>query len=60
MDRRVKELLDRQAAWQRSRATLPWEEKLRMALVMRECQRAMRGISWMQRPNTNQSDPSIT
>ena len=29
MDLRVKELLERQAAWQRGRSSLSWEEKLR-------------------------------
>ncbi len=32
----VAELLRRQAEWQRSRRLLPWPEKIRMALVMRE------------------------
>jgi hypothetical protein len=31
----VKLLLERQAAWQRSRATRPWSEKLRAAVAMR-------------------------
>jgi hypothetical protein len=31
----VKFLLERQAAWQRSRATRPWSEKLRAAVAMR-------------------------
>jgi len=43
MDRRVKELLARQAVWQRARASLPWEEKLRMSLFLREARRALRG-----------------
>ena len=37
----VRAMLDRQAAWQRSRAQLPWEEKLRMALVMRDAVKMM-------------------
>ena len=41
MDERIKELLEKQAAWQRSRAALSWEEKLRLSLVMRETQRAL-------------------
>ena len=36
-------LLERQAAWQRARASLSWEEKLRQSLVMREAQWALRG-----------------
>ena len=42
-EREVKALLERQAAWQRSRAALPWAEKLRMSVVMREALIAMRG-----------------
>ncbi len=36
MDDELKARFARQAAWQRSRAKLPWEEKLRQALVLRE------------------------
>jgi hypothetical protein len=43
MDKRIKELLERQAKWQRDRAALSWEEKLKMSLIMRETQRALRG-----------------
>jgi hypothetical protein len=43
MDKRIKELLERQAEWQRDRAALSWEEKLKMSLIMRETQRALRG-----------------
>lgn len=42
-EREVMALLERQAAWQRSRAALPWAEKLRMSVVMREALIAMRG-----------------
>ena len=42
MDKRIKELLERQAEWQRNRAMLSWEEKLKMSLLMRETQRALR------------------
>jgi hypothetical protein len=42
MDRWVKDLLERQAAWQRCRSSLSWEEKLRQSLVMREAQRSLR------------------
>ena len=37
----VRAMLERQAAWQRSRAALPWAEKLRLALIMRKAQRAL-------------------
>jgi hypothetical protein len=42
MDKRIKQLLKRQAKWQRNRAALSWEEKLRMSLIMRETQKALR------------------
>jgi hypothetical protein len=42
MDKRIKQLLERQAQWQRNRAALSWEEKLRMSLIMRETQKALR------------------
>ena len=32
----IKALLQRQAAWQKQRARLPWGEKLRLALQLRE------------------------
>jgi hypothetical protein len=43
MDKRIKQLLERQAQWQRNRAALSWEEKLKMSLIMSETQRALRG-----------------
>jgi hypothetical protein len=48
----LRQLADRHglsAAWQRGRASLSWEEKIRQALIMREVQRSLRG---------NASDPS--
>jgi hypothetical protein len=50
MDRWVKDLLERQAAWQRNRSSLPWEEKLRQSLVMREAQRSLRGATTKETP----------
>ena len=41
----IEALFARQAAWQRSRARLPWSEKLRQALVLREAQLALRDTS---------------
>ena len=32
----IRKLLDRQAAWQKSLAALPWPEKVRMAEAVRE------------------------
>ena len=37
----VKAMFERQAQWQRSRATLSWTEKLRMAEILREAALAM-------------------
>ncbi len=37
----VKAMFERQARWQRSRATLSWTEKLRMAEILREAAIAM-------------------
>ncbi len=39
----VQSTLGKQAAWQRRRAQLPWAEKLRMAVILREAQRQLRG-----------------
>lgn len=38
----VRQLLERQAAWQRSRASMPWAEKLRLSVAMRSALRTMR------------------
>lgn len=62
MDKRIKELLERQAEWQRNRAALSWEEKLKMSLIMRETQRALRASGGSRRDpskkptNTPQDD----
>lgn len=32
----LEELFERQAEWQRKQANLPWAEKLRLSVVMRE------------------------
>jgi hypothetical protein len=41
----LQKLFETQAAWQRSRAQLPWPEKVRMAELMREAVRTLRGDS---------------
>lgn len=41
--------LDRQAAWQKARRDLPWPEKVRMVLVMRESIAAFRR-TWSPSP----------
>lgn len=38
----LEQMFERQAAWQRSRSNLPWAEKLRLSLVMRESLLALR------------------
>lgn len=39
----IKELLERQEQWQRSRARLSWSEKLRLAKTLRNAALAMGG-----------------
>jgi hypothetical protein len=58
MDRRLKEMFDRQSAWQRSRAAISWAEKLRLSAIMREAQQALRagfGNSATQEQSIEQS-----
>ncbi|MBA7579433.1 hypothetical protein ES708_21304 [subsurface metagenome] len=38
----LEQMFERQAAWQRSRSNLPWAEKLRLSVVMRESLIALR------------------
>ena len=38
----LREMLERQAAWQRARAARPWAQKLRDALVLRRTLLALR------------------
>jgi len=42
--------LDKQAAWQKTRAQLPWPEKLRQAEVMREAFVKLRSASVSRMP----------
>lgn len=42
MDEKIRDLLERQATWQRGRAALSWEEKLKISMVMREAQKTLR------------------
>ena len=37
----LRAMLERQAVWQRKRANMPWETKLRMAVILRHAQRAL-------------------
>lgn len=39
----LKDLFEQQAEWQRDQANLPWAEKLRLSIVMRE---ALLALGW--------------
>jgi hypothetical protein len=43
-------LLERQAAWQKNRARLPWAEKIRMAEALRETLCRFRSLRAEQQP----------
>ena len=47
------QMFERQAAWQRSRSSLPWAEKLRLSAVMRESLTAFR---WSHNNGSKNSD----
>ena len=38
----IEQVLERQAAWQRARARLPWAEKPRLSVVMRAAMKQLR------------------
>ena len=59
MDEKIRELLERQAAWQRGRASLSWEEKLEMSLTMPEAQEALRKQAG-SRPEAPKSQPDTS
>jgi len=42
MDNDPREILERQAEWQRARADRPWAEKLRVAVVIRHTMNSLR------------------
>ena len=46
------QMFERQAAWQRSRSNLPWAEKLRLSVVMREAFLAIRRSEETSTTNT--------
>ncbi len=50
-----KELLERQATWQRSRAGMSWAEKLRASVRMRRALRGWRVRAKHQKPTTDTS-----
>jgi len=41
----IRRLFERQAEWQKTRGSLSWPEKIRMAEAMRETLRQFRGMS---------------
>lgn len=45
-----REMLDRQAAWQRSRRLLPWPVKIRMAEMAREAIKQLRNDPTRSKP----------
>jgi hypothetical protein len=51
MERDLREMLDRQAAWQRARAAKSWADKLRTAVIMR------RALSAIRKPAADHSIP---
>lgn len=42
----LRDMLERQAAWQRTRANRPWAEKLRLAVAMRRAIETLRKTPW--------------
>jgi hypothetical protein len=40
----IRDLLERQARWQKSRVVLPWSEKVRLAEAVRESILRLRGL----------------
>jgi len=46
------QMFERQAAWQRSRSKLPWAEKLRLSVIMREAMYAIRRSEETRTTNT--------
>ena len=49
MKNEISQLLERQAAWQRKQADLPWGEKLRQAEILRDAGIALRNASGQSR-----------
>ena len=49
----LEQMFERQAAWQRGRSKLPWAEKLRLSVVMRE---SLLGLKWSYNNGCNSSD----
>jgi len=51
------QMFERQAAWQRRRSNLPWAEKLRLYVVMRESLVAQRRLYNKRSENSGEEDP---
>jgi len=49
----LEQMFERQAEWQRSRSKLPWAEKLRLSVVMRE---SLLGLRRSANNGSNSSD----
>lgn len=52
----VKELLERQALWQKSRKSLPWPEKIRIAEAIRESISQIRDTGPGVKPETGAAE----
>jgi len=54
----LEELFERQAEWQREQANLPWAEKLRLSVVMREALLALRRSRHNHDPSCDSDEQS--
>ncbi len=54
----VEKLLERQAAWQRTRADLSWTEKLRLAARLRDAALALRPTTPVKRADRAAQPPN--
>ena len=54
-----REMLDRQAAWQRFRRLLPWPVKIRMAEMAREAIKQLRDDSARSKPRNDGVDEEV-
>jgi hypothetical protein len=54
----LEDLFKQQAEWQREQANLPWAEKLRLSIVMREAVLALRRSGHNYGPSRDSDDQS--
>ena len=54
----LEELFERQAEWQREQANLPWTEKLRLSVIMREAVLALRRSRHNHSPSRDNDEQS--